>query len=268
MIGEQIDPRYLATTVLKTIDILNLIGDRPMTATEICTALDQNKSTIHRLLYTLEYAGYIEKTNDQHSYRLGIKLVQMCSLRINDIELMTEAKPYLNSLVQNIQQAVHLAIPKDNQAVFVDKIDVMNTIRMYSAIGRSIPFHCSAVGKSLLLDKTDQEILDILEITGMERFTADTITSPAALLEQLHFARQNGFTVDNFEHEEHVCCIAAPIYDYRRRIIAAISTAALKNAQLDRQYLIDAMKKTAENISASLGYVRDSRPCPLHEYSR
>ena len=88
----------------------------------------------------------------------------------------------------------------------------------------------------------------------MERFTPDTLTSPNALLEQLHVARQSGFTVDNFEHEEHVCCIAAPIYDYRRRIIAAISTAASKNAQLDRQYLIQAMKRTAQQISASLGY--------------
>ena len=254
MMDELVDKRYLATTVLKTIDILNLLGDRNMTASEICVALGQNKSTIHRLLYTLEYAGLIEKTSDMRSYRLGIKLVQMCSLRINDIELMTEAKPYLNDLVKDIQQTVHLAILKDNHAVFLDKIDVMNTIRMYSAIGRSIPLHCSAIGKALLLDKPDSEILDILNKVGMEKFTSDTLTSPNALLEQLHVARQNGFTVDNFEHEEHVCCIAAPIYDYRRRIIASISTAASRNAQMDRQYLIRAMKNTAQKISASLGY--------------
>lgn len=254
MTDAQVDKRYLATTVLKTIDILNLLSTRNMTASELCMALDQNKSTVHRLLYTLEYAGFIEKCPDMRNYRLGIKLVQMCSLRINDIELMTEAKPYLNSLVQDIQQAVHLAILKDNQAMFIDKIDVMNTIRMYSAIGRSIPLHCSAVGKSLLLDKPDNEILRILEVTGMERFTSDTITSPNALLEQIRASRQNGFTVDNFEHEEHVCCIAAPIYDYRRRIIAAISTAASKNSQIDRLQLIQCMKKTALKISASLGY--------------
>lgn len=254
MASEHIDSRYLATTVLKTIDILNMLGDRNMTASEICTALDLNKSTVHRLLYTLEYAGYIEKSPDMHRYRLGIKLVQLCSLRINDIELITEAKPFLASLVQDINQTVHLAVMNNNRAMFVDKINTVNTIRMYSAIGRSIPLHCSAIGKALLLDKTDDEILDILKAAGMEKFTSDTLTSPSALLEQLHIARQNGFTVDNFEHEEHVCCIAAPVYDYRQRIIAAISTAAQKNALIDRQHLIVSLKSTAAQISQNLGY--------------
>lgn len=251
---DQADKRYLATTVLKTIDVLNLLGQRNMTATEICSALNLNKSTVHRLLYTLEYAGFIEKTTDMHSYRLGIKLVQLCSVRINDIELMTEAKPFLAALAKDINQTVHLAILSNNRAMYIDKIDTVSSIRMYSAIGRSIPLHCSAIGKALLLDKSDAEILDILNEVGMEKYTTDTLTSPDALLGQLHVARKNGFTVDNFEHEEKVCCIAAPIYDYRRCIIAAISTAALKNAQFDRQQLITSLKDTAWQISYSLGY--------------
>lgn len=251
---DQTDKRYLATTVLKTIDVLNLLGQRNMTATEICSTLELNKSTVHRLLYTLEYAGFIEKIADTHSYRLSIKLVQLCSVRINDIELMTEAKPFLASLVKNINQAVHLAILNNNRAMYIDKIDTVNSIRMYSAIGRSIPLHCSAIGKALLLDKTDAEILDILNEIGMEKFTANTLTSSNALLEQLHVARESGFTVDNFEHEENVCCIAVPVYDYRQRIIAAISTAALKNTYFDRQQLIVSLKNAALQISHSLGY--------------
>lgn len=250
---ESVDKRYLASTVLKTIDILNLLGQRNMTAAEICHELDMNKSTVHRFLYTLEYAGFIEKNPDMHSYRLGIKLVQLCSVRINDIELITEAKPFLVSLVQKINQHVHLAVMNDNKAMFIDKINVVSSIRMYSAIGRSIPLHCSAIGKSLLLDKSDAEVLAILDQTGMQKFTSDTLTSPLALLEQLHTAHESGFTVDNFEHEENVCCIAVPVYDYRGRIIAAISTAATRQTHFDRQYLIDSLKETARQISCNLG---------------
>ena len=248
-----VDKRYLATTVLKTIDILNLLAVRPMTPTEICKALNLNKSTVHRLLYTLEYSGYIEKSQDMRNYRLGIKLVQLCSLRINDIELVTEAKPFLVKLVAEINQTVHLAVMSENRAMFIDKINTVNTIRMYSEIGKSIPLHCSAIGKSLLLDKSDEEILEIIQKTGMQRFTSDTLTEPDELLEQLRIARRKGFTIDNFEHEENVCCIAVPIYDYRHQIIAAISTAALKNTSLDREHMITALKSTAQQISSCLG---------------
>ena len=243
-----------ATTVLKAIDIINLVGAHPMTFTEICAATHSNKSTIHRLLSTLEYAGYIEKCADLRCYRIGIKLVQLCSLRINDMELMTEAKPYLLDLAKDINQAVHLAVMKEDQAMFIDKIDTTNTIRMYSAIGRSIPLHCSAIGKSLLLDRGDTEIMAILERTPMQRFTSDTLTDPSAVLEQIHNARNTGFTIDNFEHEENVCCIAAPIYDYRQKIIAAISTASRENVFLKREQLILSLKATARKISNCLGY--------------
>ena len=252
---ECVDKRYLATTVLKTIDVLNLLASNEMTANEVCAALDLNKSTVHRLLYTLEYAGFIEKKQDKRTYRLGIKLVQLCSLRINDIELITEAKSFLLALAKEINQTVHLAVMSNNRATFIDKIDAVNTIRIYSAIGRSIPLHCSAVGKALLLDREDHEIREILAKAGMERFTADTLVTPDALLEQLRSARENGFTVDNFEHEEHACCIATPIYDYRRRIIASISTAMLKTDQIDRKFVIAAMKAASKKISAALGYV-------------
>ena len=254
MISDPVDKRNLATTVLKAIDILNLLSIRNMTAMEIGNALGLNKSTVHRLMYTLEYMGYIEKSADLRTYRMGIRLVQLCSLRINDIELLTEAKPFLIELVRVINQTVHLAVMNNNCAMFIDKIDTINSIRIYSAIGRSIPLHCSAVGKSLLFDKSDDEVREILEKVGMERFTSDTLTSPDALIEQLRVARQCGFTVDNFEHEENVCCIAAPVFDYRRSVIAAISTASLKSAPLNREHLINCLKNTAAKISASLGY--------------
>lgn len=252
---DQFDERYLATTVLKAFDILTLLGNRTMTANDLCIALDMNKSTVHRLLYTMEYAGYIERNPVTRIYRPGMKLVQLCSTRINDIELLTEAKPFLMALVKEINQVVHLAVMKDNRAMFIDKIDTINTIRMYSAIGRSIPLHCSAVGKALLLDKSDEEVHDLLNKAGIEIFTNNTLTTPEALLAQLKTARQCGFTIDDSEHEEHVCCIAAPIYDYRGRIIAAVSTAALKSERTDRQHLISALKNTTLKISEILGYV-------------
>ena len=252
---EQANEKYLTTTVLKAFDILTLLGSREMTANDLCTAANMNKSTAHRLLYTMEYAGYIERNPITRADRPGMTLVQLCSTRLNDVELLTEAKPFLLALVKDINQVVHLAVMKDNRAMFIDKIDTVNTIRMYSAIGRSIPLHCSAVGKALLLDKSDNEVRELLARAGMETFTDSTLTTPEAVLQQLETARQCGYTVDNFEHEAHVCCIATPIYDYRGQIIAAVSTAALKSERTDRHHLITSLKNTTRQISKVLGYV-------------
>lgn len=248
------DDRYLATTVLRCVDILNLLGAHNMTASQIAEALDLNKSTVHRMLYTLEYCGYIERVSDSRTYCIGLKLVELCSLRINDIEVLTEAKPYLRSLVETIRQPVHLAIYNAGAAVYIDKIDIMSSMRIYSAIGKTIPVHCSAVGKALLLNKTDSEILAILQRYGMQEFTPYTITSPEKLLAQLHDAKIKGYTVDNGEHEENVFCLAVPIYDYRNDIIASISTAANRATNINRSALIDLLKSTSYDISRRLGY--------------
>ena len=256
--AKKTESQYLSTTVLKAIDILNLIAREVSTASEISAALKLNKTTVHRLLYTLEYAGFIEQLPNTHEYRIGIKLVGICSGRVNDIEIITEAKPFLKELVRQINQPVHLGVYNAGKAVYVDKIDVINTIRMYSAIGKSIPVHCSALGKALLLDRSDEEVLQILQQYGMPSFTDATITDPELLLAQIRQARTNGYTEDIGEHERNVCCIAAPIYDYRNSIIAAISTAASSEAKVSNVSTAPLLIKTAEMISARLG--KTSKP--------
>lgn len=247
------EDQYLSTTVLKAIDILNLIARGRITASEICVALKLNKTTVHRLLYTLEYAGFIEQQPNGNEYQIGIKLVGICSTRVNDIEIIAEAKPYIISLVQQINQPVHLGVFNAGKVVYVDKIDVINTIRMYSAIGRSLPVHCSALGKALLLDWPDDEILSMLRRYGMQSFTDETVTVPEMLIKEIQEARICGYTEDNGEHEKNVYCIATPIYDYRNTIIAAISTAATRDTKANNSKIAPQLIETAAQISARLG---------------
>lgn len=249
-----VEEQYLSTTVLKAVNVLNLIAQKPILASEISTALSINKTTVHRLLTTLEYVGFIEQNPDSHQYRIGIKLVGICSSRVNDIEIITEAKPYLLELVQQINQPVHLGVYNAGKAVFVDKIDIINTMRIYSAIGKSIPIHCSAIGKALLMDWTDDQILSALNRFGMKSFTARTITDPKEIVKQIHRARECGYTEDRGEHEDNVYCFAAPIYDYRNKIVAAISTASGCETGENPSRIVPFLIEAANRISMALGY--------------
>ena len=101
---------------------------------------------------------------------------------------------------------------------------------------------------------SDDEILTLLGKYGMKSHTPYTITAPDVLLSQIRQAQVKGYTVDNGEHDDRVCCLASPIYDYRGDIIAAISTAAHKMSPVDQDVLIHLLKKTAVCISKRLGW--------------
>lgn len=224
--------------------------------TEIGNRVGLHKSTVHRLLTSMEYKGYIEQDTDTGMYRLGLKFVELCSLYLNSVELKTEAQPYLRNLSAQTTQPVHLATLVDGEAVYIDKVESYNNIRMYSAIGKRVPVHCTAVGKVLLSRKEPTEIKRILESKELIVFTPHTITDPDMLLEEIIGTGQRGWAEDSEEHEIGIRCIAAPIYDYRSRIIAAISTSGNKNIISSEkteelsQYVVNA----AKDISKRMGY--------------
>jgi len=224
--------------------------------TEIGKKVGLHKSTVHRILNTMAERGYIEQNQDTGAYRLGLKFIELCSLYLNNVELKTEAQLYLRNLSALTGQPVHLATLVDGAAVYIDKIEQYNNIRMYSAIGKRIPLHCTAVGKALLSDKSPEYIRKLLDQNQLTSFTPNTLTDLDQILEEINRVKELGWAKDDEEHEVGIRCIAAPIYDYRRRIIAAVSTSGNKNiisSDKDEeiaQYVI----KAARDISKRMGY--------------
>jgi IclR family KDG regulon transcriptional repressor len=224
--------------------------------TEIGNRVGLHKSTVHRLLTSMENRGYIEQNQDTGMYRLGLKFVELCSLYLNNVELKTEAHPYLRNLSMLTGQPVHLATLVDGEAVYIDKIENYNSIRMYSAIGKRVPLHCTAVGKVLLMDKDIAYIRELLGNNELVAYTPNTITDFQQLLKEIQKVQKAGWARDDEEHEEGIRCIGAPIYDYRNRIIAAISTSGNKNIiSPDKdleiaQYVLSA----STDISKRMGY--------------
>lgn len=252
----------MAKGILQTVDralqLVEIIAEHPegLTTKEVEELLELNKITAHRLLTTLENRGFIEKVGGQ--YTIGLKLVELSSIKLNTIELKTEAMPYLRQLVNNLKQPVQMAILEDMEAIFIEKIQSVNTLRMYSQIGRRIPLYCSGVGKVLLLQEEDEMILKKLSKVKFEKFTPTTLETPEEVLGEIKQARILGYAVDNEEHEEGIFCMAVPIYDYRGKIIAALSTAGKSKTFIEQPKEEDIMlvKKTAAEISGRLGYIK------------
>lgn len=250
----------MAKAILQTVDralqLLEIVAEHPegVVAKELEESLELNKVTVHRLLATLENRGFIERIGN--GYTMGIKVVELSSMKLNNVELKTEATPYLRKLVRELGLPVQMAILEGQEAVFIDKVESLTSLRMYSQIGKRIPVYSSGVGKALLLRKTDEEILNLLSKVEFIQFTSKTLTSAEAVLEEIKRARITGYTVDNEEHEEGIICVAAPIYDYRGEIIAAISAGGREGVFMNDsgQESIQRIKNTALEISKRLGY--------------
>lgn len=234
----------------RVFDILELLSQKEdgMGVTEIGRCLDLNKTTVHRIVNGILKRGYVEKT-ERGQYRLGLKFIALCSHRLNSIELTTEARPYLLALTNLYGQRTHLAILDGNEAVYIDKVEIERNLRMYSEIGRRVPVYCSALGKCLMFDKSAAEITAVLESSPYVKRTEKTKNDTDELLWEITQSARRGWSIDNEENEEGICCIAAPVRDYSGKIIAAISLSGPVSV-VSQEKIEEIAAKVMESASA------------------
>ncbi|MFI6325807.1 IclR family transcriptional regulator [Nonomuraea sp. NPDC050556] len=207
--------------------------------------------TIHRLLRTLLDRGYVRQESDRR-YALGGALVRLAGVAERMVGVW--AQPYLTRMVELSGETANLAVLEGDFVVYVAQVPSPRRLRMFAEVGRRVLPHSTAVGKVLLADRSQAEVLALLERTGMPKRTANTITTAPALLEKLEEAKERGFAMDLGEEELGVHCLAVPVRD-GERVIAAMSVSgpAERIDALDRTELAEGMCKIAAEFSRDLG---------------
>lgn len=230
---------------------------RGMSIKELSERLTLNKSTVHRILATLIAWGYVEKNNEDKRYKLGPKIINLGSVYLNNIELKTEALPYLHNLKERTGQVVHLAIIENGDVVYLDKIDIVSNIRMYSKIGKRAMCHNTGLGKAMMAYMSEREVDKILQEKGMPKVMENTITDPEVLKAELALTKSRGWAIDDEENELGIRCAAVPVFDYTGNVIAAISSTGpidLYTYEYLEEKVVDLVKEAAYQISKRMGY--------------
>lgn len=244
-------------SVDRALDIIEVLAVEPkgLGVTEIAERAGLHKSTAHRIIRTLADRGYLEKIEDG-SYKIGLKFIAAVSCYINSLELQTQARPYLAALTGDLGLTAHLGVLDGDQVVYIEKIDVISSVRLYSQIGVHVHAYCSSLGKILLSAYSGTELRNHMARCSFIKFTKNTISSIEELEKDLALVRKRGWAIDDEESEINHRCIAAPIFDYRGDIIAAVSASG-SNVQLPRENfdsVIEYVKKTGMAISRDMGY--------------
>lgn len=223
---------------------------------DISTKTGLAKSTAYRLVSTMVNRGYLDKT-DEGKYKIGLKLIEAVSCYINSLELQTEGRPYVARITAKLGLTSHLGVLDGDKVVYIEKMDVVSSVRMYSQIGLRMHAYCSSLGKCLLSNYSKQQLDVIMADCSFIKFTENTIAGIDELHEEMAKVRKQGWAMDDEEYEKGHRCIGAPIFDYRGDIIAAISASGDKNLLTDERIeeVAEYVKKTAMELSREMGYV-------------
>ncbi|MHC0038542.1 IclR family transcriptional regulator [Pseudoneobacillus sp. C159] len=245
-------------SIERAADVLELFLETnpELSVKEISQHLNLSKSTIHGILKTLEHRGFLQQNPDDLKYKPGIKLFELGNFVGKHLDIRKIAMPVITELVAELNETVHLVILQRDELVYVEKVEGPNALSIYSHIGKRAPFHCTGVGKSVLAFLSENEVQRILSSVVLKSFTEFTMTNMDEIKKHLITVREQGFAIDDEEIELGLKCVAAPIFNHQRNVIASISCAAPK-VRLDEEKLpnvITGIKRAAIEISKDLGY--------------
>jgi DNA-binding IclR family transcriptional regulator len=248
-------------------DVVNAVGkvgrllacfsshDRSLTLTALQARTGFPKATTHRLLSSLKELGFIEQDRDRDRYRLGLKLFELGSLYLANLDLHRVAQPLTDRLSKLSGEAVHLCIFDGQLAVFVNRKELESGPHSLIMTIEGAPAYCTGVGKAILAFQ-DEATIDRVVAAGLKPFTASTIVDADALRSDLAKTRDRGFSIDNCEHQTNVRCVAAPIRNASGAVFASISVTGPPERMSDARLpvLAELVVETADTISERLGW--------------
>lgn len=241
---------------LQVLEILNERG-KSVGVTELSRLLLVDKSTAHRLLFTLKHHGYVNHDPESKRYTLGLKVVELSRNFFSRLELRKEARPFLKELGQRTGEAVVLAALIQDSVIRIDSEESRNfQVVVTPEIGTEAPIHCSTSGKAILAWLSDEEVERIIQKKVLTPYTPKTVTSPKRLKQHLRQIREQGYAFDDGEVEIGLRCIGAPLRDGAGKAVASIAISGPSTRlTLERiPELAGIVKEVAAKISARLGF--------------
>lgn len=227
------DERYRVRSIERALDVLDALAEADaggLRLAELARGLDTSKSTVLAVLRTLTARGFVAELGEGRGrrYRLGLTLARLGHQALGQIDVLEVALPSLQAMTDETGWTSRVGVLDDAFAVILGRVDGPGDIRFQSNLARRESPHCSAIGKALLSHLPEEEVRAIIARTGLPRRTATTITEIDHLLRDLEGVRAQGFSVDDEEDNEGVCCVGAAVFDHRQACVAAISVTGLK----------------------------------------
>jgi DNA-binding IclR family transcriptional regulator len=210
-------------SLIRAFDILRALSNasdgRPLS--EIARQVDLPKSTVSRMLTTLEKVGAVERVTHPDGFRIGAEIVALAAQVAYPRSLVAIARPYLQELAQSAGETVSLGILDGDQVYYIDQIHSRHNIRLKDWTGHRLPLHATSDGKLFLAHWSDSA-LDGYLLQPLYPHSANTITDPDLLRQELARIRSQGYAWNNREYDADLVGLAVPITDETSHVVASL----------------------------------------------
>jgi DNA-binding IclR family transcriptional regulator len=251
-LGSSVQAVDRAIAILKSFSL-----ERPERGVaELSRELGLHKSTVSRLMQTLERGGLLARNPETKRYRLGIELIGLASQVAGYMDVQQVARPFLQRLAEDCQESVNLAVLEGGQVMNLEQfVPPARQVKNIGRVGRRMCAHCTAAGKAMLAYLPPGR-LDRVLAGDLLRFTVRTITDPDKLRQELAEIPSRGYAVAQEELEDGLNAVAAPIKDHTGRVIAAAAIAGPAYRVLPEMFshLAVQLVEVTGQISRQLGY--------------
>ncbi|WP_209124034.1 IclR family transcriptional regulator [Alkalihalobacillus sp. BA299] len=243
-------------TVVKSMKLLDLFRTyRKLSLNEMVQLSGIPKTSVHRMIGSLEDMGFLSK-DSEGKYTLGMLFLEFGQLVADRLDIRKIAYPIMRDLRDDLGEAVHLIIRDQNEAIYIEKLDTLHPVRLFTKVGRRSPLYAGACSRIILAHLPEKELEAYLDETELKPFETGTITEKDKLRAILQQSRANGYAISYSELENQTVSIAAPIFDHTGHVVGGLSIAGPDSRFQDEHLptLIEKVKRAADEISQKLGH--------------
>jgi len=242
----------------KAAAVVDVLAEWPeSTAAELAELTGQPRSTVYRLLESLQRLGWVEHGSARGRFRLGMRLFRIGSTVAGRFDERRAAMPVMEQLHEITGESIFLAVRRGFEAVCIERLDGKRVQSLALRVGGSLPLHAGGVSRALLAFEPEELWHEYLAAGGLDPFTGRTLTDADALLADLRRTRQRGYAISDQDVTVGIAALAAPVFDRRGRVCAALSISGVRDAVLgdSRERLAELAQDGTRRISVALGHV-------------
>jgi len=253
-----VEPTGTQTIARAALVLACFSSERPhLKLAELADLIGLSQSTTYRYLSALESGGLVMRDPQKGGYRLGLKVIELAGIAINQVEARKHALDDMDRLSADTGLLVNLAVLFEGDVLHIAHVAPPGVPRAFTSLGRRAVAHCTSLGKALLADLPTEQVHGIIDRYGWRPYTERSIRDFERLDAELQRIRTVGYALDLGERRPGVVCAGAVIRDFSGQAAAAVSVSAADNRygpEAIEAEIAPEVVAAAERISFRMGH--------------
>lgn len=256
---------YSVPPVVRAVKLLRFIaaGGSVVNQSEASRVLGISRTTLLRLLHTLEAEGLIERIPGSGEHVLGTGIIELAARKLSSLDVTQVAGPVLSALAGELGLSCHLGILDRREVVYVERCAPNAHLVSNVRVGSRLLAHASSMGRAILAHMPREQVDAIFRGGPLKSVSASSPTTLAALHADLASIRASGIVVSRSGYEQGIDSIAAPVYDHSGAVIAAINASGPEGVfatpRFRRARIAQRVGEAAQEISRRMGFVGEGK---------